>query len=204
VTRRKEDRFPCCSFLVLSHTTGSSFIFIFSAPVFEPIVNAPALGSFIVIVVVFSLLQMRIRAVEEAVERRKAALVQLRAVKSKELSSVGDERPDANAVAAALREYEDALRGEENMRTLLPGVQIVAPNRPAATSAEDVIAAKQFLGIDLDPARNEGKEERMGWSAGSIAVLAVVALSQLALLYMLSFDPMESYGFLGGNTPPSS
>jgi hypothetical protein len=147
---------------------------------------------------------MRIRAVEEAVERRKAALAQLRVVKSKELSSVGDERPDASAVAAALREYENALRGEENMRTLFPGVKIVAPNGPAAASAEDVIAAKQFLGIDLEPARNDDKEETKGLSAGSIALLAVVALSQLALLYMLSFDPMASYGILGGNTPPSS
>lgn len=191
-------------FLALSHVVGSLFIFIFPAPVFEPVVNAPALGSFLAIVIVFSLLQMRIRAVDEAVERRKAALVQLRVVKSKELSSVGDERPDATAVAGALREYEDALRGEENMRTLLPGVQIVAPNQPAASSAEDVIAAKQFLGIDLEPAQNHDKEERKGLSAGSIAVLAVVALSQLALLYMLSFDPMGSYGILGGNNSPSS
>jgi hypothetical protein len=158
------------------------------------------LASFLVIVIVFSLLQMRIREVESAVERRKVALVQLRVVKSKELSSAGKDRPDSTVVAGALKEYEDALQGEENLRTLLPGVRIVAPGRSAASSAEDVRAAKQFLGIDLEPVQND-EEDRKGLAAGSVAILAVVALSQLGLLYMLSFDPMDA---LGGNPPLSS
>lgn len=143
---------------------------------------------------------MRIREVEGAVERRKVALVQLRVVKSKELSSAGKDRPDSTVVAGALKEYEDALQGEENLRTLLPGVRIVAPGRSATSSAEDVRAAKQFLGIDLEPVQNDDKEDRKGLAAGSVAILAVVALSQLGLLYMLSFDPMAA---LGGSPPMS-
>ena len=167
----------------------------------------PALGSFLIILLVFSLLQWRISAVEKAAGRRKEALEQLRVVKSKELSSVGDARPDAEMVSNALREYENALNEEKSLRTVVPGVRIVAPNGPAENSYEDIAAAKQFLGVDLEPGR-EKEEERTGLSTGAVAVLAVVALSQLGLLYMLSFDPMGAYTSLGGqppaDLPPSS
>jgi len=178
-----------------SHTCLSSAVENSSAQVvFEPVVNVPALGSFLFIAIVFSFLIARVRAVEGAVERRKAALAQLRQVKSMELSS-GD--ADTDTVAKALKEYENALQSEEDLRTLIPGVRIVAPNQPAGSNEEDVAAARQFLGIDLEKTSSIPKdEERKGLSAGSVAVLAVVALSQIALLYMLSFDPMETYSTL--------
>lgn len=169
--------------------------------VFEPVVNVPALGSFLFISIIFSFLILRVRQVEQAVERRKAALADLRETKSKELSS-GNERPNADTVARALKEYEDALKSEENLRTLIPGVRVVAPNQPAGSNEEDVAAAKQFLGIDLAESSSSQKDEdRKGLSAGSVAILAVVALSQLALLYMLSFDPMDTFSTLGGAPP---
>ena len=176
-----------------------------SAQVFEPIVNVPALGSFLFIAIVFSFLILRVRQVENAVERRKAALAELRLVKSQELSGgVSDEA----AVAKALKEYEDALNSEEDARVIVPGVRVVAPNQPAARNEEDVAAARQFLGIDLSDesssasASSKKEEERTGLSTGSVAVLAVVALSQIALLYMLSFDPMDTFNTLGGSPPP--
>lgn len=176
--------------------------------VFEPVVNIPALGSFLFIAIVFSFLILRVRAVEQAVERRKAALSDLRQVKSAELSSSSAEtRPDADTVKRALQEYQDALKSEDELRTLIPGVRVVAPNQPAGANEEDVAAARQFLGIDLDSAPKE-EEEKKGLSTGSVAILAVVALSQIALLYMLSFDPMETYNSFGGpppaDIPPSS
>jgi hypothetical protein len=181
-----------------------------SAQVFEPVVNLPALGSFLFIAVVFSSLILRVRAVDQAAERRKAALVDLRRVKSLELSS-SDRRPDADTVARALKEYEDALKSEEDLRTLIPGVRVVAPNQPAGSDEQDIAAARQFLGIDLDESssasRKGAEEERKGLSAGAVAILATVALSQLALLYMLSFDPMDVYSSIGPpppDLPPTS
>lgn len=174
-----------------------------SAQVFEPIVNVPALGSFLFIAIVFSFLILRVRQVENAVERRKAALTELRQVKSQELSGGVSE----SAVAKALKEYEDALNSEEDARVIIPGVRVVAPNQPAARNEEDVAAARQFLGIDLSDessasASSKKEKERTGLSTGSVAVLAVVALSQIALLYMLSFDPMDTFNTLGGSSPP--
>lgn len=181
-----------------------------TAQVFEPVVNIPALGSFVFIAIVFSFLIMRVRQVEEAVERRKRALADLRQVKSNELASGNVAE---GTVASALKEYEDALKSEDNLRTILPGVRVVAPNQSAATNEEDVAAARQFLGIDLDESSSASttrrdEAERTGLSAGSVAVLIVVALSQLALLYMLSFDPMDAFNSFGGappgDLPPSS
>ena len=183
-----------------------------SVQVFEPVVNIPALSSFLVIAVIFSSLILRVRSVEQAAERRKAALVDLRRVKSMQLSaSSDDDRPDADKVARALKEYEDALKSEEDLRTLIPGVRVVAPNQSAGSNEQDITAARQFLGIELNESsspRENNEEEREGLSAASVAILTVVALSQLALLYMLSFDPMDAYSTPGGlpplDLPPSS
>lgn len=158
-----------------------------TAQVFEPVVNFPALGSFLVIVVVFSLLQFRILQVNEAAERRKEALAQLRSIKARELSSA-DNRPSPEQIQQALEGFEQAIKNEESLRTVIPGIRIVAPN---ASSEEDVRAAKQFLGLDL---RTESAvNEPGGLSTGAIGVLVLVGISQVALLYMLSFDPMKAH-----------
>jgi len=174
------------------------------AQVFEPVINIPALGSFLLIVVVFSLLQIRISQVNEAAVRRKEALTELRRIKSSELSSEGKDRPTSEQIQQALQCYETSLSNEESLRTIIPGIRIVAPNGPVSSSQEDIRAAKQFLGIDLstDSTGNETRQE--GFSFGAVAVLAIVALSQLCLLYMLSFDPMTAndvYTTIGGDPP---
>lgn len=162
--------------------------------VFEPILNVPALASFLVVAVIFLFLSFRINAIGQAVNRRKTVLAELRTLKANELSSDGDDRPSAEALSKATKEYETALRAEEELRTVVPGVRLAAPDA-AGNTEEDVVAAKRFLGIDLKPGREidqPTKEEGGGLSNGAIAVLAVVALSQVALLCLLSFDPMAA------------
>lgn len=174
--------------------------------IFEPVVNTPALGSFLFIAIGFLLLQLRIGAIKKAVSRRQTALEELRAIKANELFDAGVNRPSAEALSVALVEYESALQNEENMRTLIPGVRLRAPNN-VRNSEKDVSAAKQFLGVDLKPTENnvpEASEGKDGLSAGAVAVLVLVALSQIALLYMLSFDPMTAssvFTDLGGAPP---
>ena len=116
------------------------------------------------------------------------------------------------SVRAALDEYEAALREELSLRQIVPGVRIVAPGDPRSAEA-DLAAARQFLGLEINDAgelvapvadaedaavvqmssssKKEG-EEGEGISTGSKAVLLAVAMLQLGLLYLLSFDPMKA------------
>jgi len=188
---------------------------------FEPTVNTPALVSFVIIAVIFSLLQLRINGISRAVSRRSAALTALRDVKASELTvpDVGKgEGVSVDVVAAAVKEYEAALEEEEAMRTVFPGVRIVAPNA-AGRSAEDVAAARQFLARDLkSEAGITSEEDRMpgnkemeleddpkrGFSNVAIGTLALVAFSQILLLFILSLDPMKAndvFTELGGPPP---
>ena len=136
-------------------------------------------------------------------------------------------------VQDAIKAYELALKEELNLRTIIPGVRIVAPN-DAARREEDIAAAKQFLDWDIladerqqsyideksnsndkmdsDEVRNsllmqsrrrfDGKEEsntssssnneKSSMSNGAKAILLTVAVSQIALLILLSLDPMSA------------
>lgn len=209
--------------------------FISVQTTFEPQVNTPALFSFLFIVVTYSLLQLRINGVRDAADRRKIALDSLRLVKSAQFSEIN--KPSEEEVIAAETLYRNALTDELDLRTIIPGVRIAAPNDPQKKE-EDIAAAKQFLGIDLSLPEDEdnddgrifrrtegngedgmekerkrlllqsrrrsdeksvgstssGKEEEgegEGISMGGKMILLVVALSQIFLLFMLSFDPMK-------------
>ncbi len=217
--------------------------------------NTPALSAFVIIAVVFSLLQLRINQVRDAGERRQEALAMLRSVKSAQLdaaefeSSTDKLKPSEEEVQAALDAYKNSLQEELDLRTIIPGVRIVAPNDPKRRE-EDIAAAKQFLGWDLADLEREGtiseekekaimdsrtraqpssssktsKDELLlqsrrrfdgknekndevqegGMSNGAKAVLFSVALVQILLLIVLSFDPMTAnnvFTSLGGEPP---
>ncbi len=166
-------------------------------------------------------------------------------------------------VKDAIKAYETALKEELNLRTIIPGVRIVAPN-DASRREEDIAAAKQFLGWDIDildaDERNdrsstggsddnnfenddeqkqqlqrmernkklmqsrrrfdgeEGntstsptKSENQPMSNGAKAILLTVVATQIALLGLLSLDPIsannvftEIAGNPPENIPPSS
>ena len=109
---------------------------------FEPVLNTPAATSFIIIAIVFTLLQLRINAVSSAAKRRSTALEELRKIESLQLSE-----PDGieDQVNKAKLEYETALRNELDLRTIIPGVRIVAPGDPKR-DAEERANAMRFLG----------------------------------------------------------
>lgn len=173
--------------------------------------------------------------------RREEALALLRQVKSEQLDLPSQKRNNdaindeiiltmEQRVTNATKAYEDALKDELNLRTIIPGVRIVAPN-DAARREEDIVAAKQFLNWDIDQLvennndrqymenddesnntnllmqsrrRFDGKDEKISsdmsssssenvtMSNGAKVVLLTVALSQIALLFLLSFDPMSA------------
>lgn len=168
---------------------------------FEPVLNVEAAASFAVIAIVFTLLQLRINAVGNAAQRRSSALEALRRAESLQLSST-DEGADER-VTLAKKEYESALTEEMNLRTIIPGVRIVAPNDPKRDE-EERAAAKRFLGWeasefgddDLDegnPVAKSTEEDNAGMSNGAKVILFGVGSMLIALLWTLSLDPMQVF-----------
>jgi hypothetical protein len=171
---------------------------------FEPIINVPAAAAFLLIAVVFTLLQIRINAVSDASKRRSRALEALRRVESLQLSGSDDslKRPNEVDVSSARQEYESALREELDLRKIIPGVRIVAPNDPKR-DAEQRAAAKRFLGWDGNEFDDEdeitdsgglqqGSKEEKELTGGAKFVLFGVASTLILLLWTLSFDPMST------------
>jgi len=128
------------------------------------------------------------------------------------------DRPTEEQVMQAKKEYENALKAELDLRTIVPGVRIVAPNDPKRDE-EERAAAKRFLGwgndeFGDDPADessqldNAGCSKQGGSNAGlstsAKAVLAGVASVLIILLWTLSFDPMvadQVFTSVGGSPP---
>ncbi|KAL3758266.1 hypothetical protein ACHAWU_005347 [Discostella pseudostelligera] len=188
-------------------------------PEFEPVLNVEAASSFIIIAVLFTLLQIRVSAISNASQRRSNALIALRNAESMLLSGDGrssysndnysstdrDKGEKSNRyltmVTAAKNEYENALRDEMKLRTIVPGVRIIAPDDPRRNE-EERAAAKRFLGWgseefgdDADaPAptiSSDNENLRIdSLPSGAKLILVGVASMLLVLLYTLSFDPM--------------
>ena len=199
---------------------------------FEPVLNTQAACSFAIIAIVFTLLQLRINAVGNAAQRRSAALETLRRVESLQLSGATNEginisdRPTEEAVLQAKLEYENALKDELDLRTVIPGVRIVAPNDPKRDE-EERAAAKRFLGwgeeefgdepdvdadtdsIGLDDKSNgmdiqQNESSNTGLTGTAQAILFGVASMLIVLLWTLSFDPMvadQVFTTVGGSPP---
>jgi hypothetical protein len=184
---------------------------------FEPVLNLPAFGTFLFIVVVFGLLQIRTSQVEAIVQERNRTMANLRALKAQQVSGGGDNPADPVVLQAALDEFERAVQTEERLRNIIPGVVRIVPPSAANDAREQEArrAARQFLGRDYDIGKAEAKEDELsnpsnnanrrggggggeegsvgrGLPPAAIAVLVIVFVSQLALLLFLSQDPMAS------------
>mmetsp|Transcript_8606 Transcript_8606/g.19342 ORF Transcript_8606/g.19342 Transcript_8606/m.19342 type:complete len:283 (+) Transcript_8606:104-952(+) len=202
---------------------------ISSIPQFEPVLNTQAASSFVIIAIVFTLLQLRTNAVSNAAKRRSSALEALRKAESLQLSASdggmnASDRPTEEQVTLAKAEYENALKEELDLRTIVPGVRIVAPNDPTSDKKERA-AAKRFLGwesddfgddpgddIDINSLgfeetsnRNvQNNEKGAGLSNIAKLILFGVASMLIVLLWTLSFDPMvadQIFTTAGGNPP---
>lgn len=127
----------------------------------------------------------------------------------------------------AKKKYENALREEMDLRTIVPGVRIVAPNDPKRDE-EERAAAKRFLGWGSDEFgddeegegggdiinNNLGQENingdiqkegsTSGLSNSANFLLFGVASMLIVLFWTLSFDPMvadQVFTTMGGNPP---
>jgi len=85
-----------------------------------------------------------------AVTRKNQALIALRKIKAAQLDNSNTNRKinedsSSSLVLLALQEYENALKQEMQLRTILPGIRLIAPN-DSRQNQEDVAAAALFLG----------------------------------------------------------
>ena len=161
---------------------------------FEPQADWTAVGTFVSIMVVFGLLVKRTLAVEQTVVEREAALAVVRRLKAQSLQGSGS----ALELQEALGRYEVAVRKEERLRNIIPGVvRIVPPSSGSAVEESARDAAKQFLGKDYDigiPKREDNPSGRLPYLA--LGILVVLGMSLTGLLFLLSFDPMTDSSFL--------
>eukprot|EP00980_Cylindrotheca_fusiformis_P022627 scaffold9523_cov103-Cylindrotheca_fusiformis.AAC.4 len=169
-----------------------------SPDVFEPKLDFPAFSTFLIISVVFTALIVRTSQVEGGVQERKRALAKLREVKSKELA--GDHSIDETAVDNALEEYEKAVREEEKLRDIIPGVVRIVPPSSADKKEEEARAvAQRFLGNDFDIGTSK-REEVENRNVPTLALVAVLALFifQGAVFFMAYDDLMAGSSMTGG------
>jgi hypothetical protein len=162
--------------------------------VFEPTLDVTAFGVFVVISVVFTALIVRTNQVENVVQDRNQALEKLREVKSKELAN--DETITERDIQTALKEYENAVRKEEDLRNLIPGVVRIVPPSSANKKEEDAsLIAKRFLGKDFDIGTSK-RDEVENRNVPTLALVAVLLLliSQGALFVIASDDLIAGGG----------
>ena len=165
---------------------------------FEPILNVPALVTFLFITTIFTALILRTNQVEDAVRLRKQRLEELRILKTKEISNdVGSSIVSSEDVQESLHLYEDAVQREESLRQIVPGVRIVPPSSNDRKEEEASLIAKQLLGKDYNIGREQrvdeyDDEEQQRKNNGklpnvAIGILLMVGLSQVGLLAFLNF-----------------
>eukprot|EP00548_Thalassiothrix_antarctica_P016469 CAMPEP_0194188264 /NCGR_PEP_ID=MMETSP0154-20130528/54358_1 /TAXON_ID=1049557 /ORGANISM="Thalassiothrix antarctica, Strain L6-D1" /LENGTH=202 /DNA_ID=CAMNT_0038908573 /DNA_START=210 /DNA_END=818 /DNA_ORIENTATION=+ len=111
-----------------------------SSTSFEPVVDVPSLLATMLVLIGALLLRLRQSAIAQAAKDRKVALECLRDAKKKELNL----EISSDDARMAVVMYEKALEKEEQLRTLLPGVRLKAPDNPQR-SKENQDAVIQFL-----------------------------------------------------------
>jgi hypothetical protein len=184
---------------IVSHDnlTSSALTSTYDPVVFEPVLNVPALGTFLFVMVIFGLLSIRTNQVEQAVQERNSALKELREAKSKELSG----GKEVN-VQQALEQFDKAMEKEESLRTIIPGVRIVPPSNGNKAEEEARVAARQFLDKDVAIGASKQEEGDGRLPMAALGVLTLLAASLVVLLVFLSLDPVTSNNVLdsvGGN-----
>merc|ERR1711865_1038059 len=144
---------------------------------FEPVLNVPALVASLGILVGAAVLRWRQSSIATAAEQRIQARQRLRELKTQELTRGGGNN-DAQ-IQQAVWNYEQALQKEGQLRTVVPGIALRAPNNPI-NSEQDQQAIQQFL-----------KKKNRG-SAGSGSKAVQIQEANLQTLQQLPQQPQQS------------
>ena len=98
-------------------------------------------------------------------------------LKSKKIA--GDESISTEDIELSLQEYEKAVRKEQQLRNIIPGlIRIVPPSAGNLAEEEASIIAKQLLGKEYDI----GVEKRELTETGKLSPIAIGALAFVSIL----------------------
>jgi hypothetical protein len=186
---------------------------------FEPVLNVPQLGAFLFIAIIFVMLQLRIRSIEDAAQKRTIALDKVRKLKTQSLSSSStgqDTAVTSNEVMNAIDEYRQRYEEVERLRELIPGIRIVQPPSQTMTRQrmdDNIAGAQQFLGIvpemnvqqQQNNNNNDNNELQMndknndnsnsnteGLTILQQAAIVFILVTQCSLFFLLLLDPMSN------------
>lgn len=159
---------------------------------FSPVLNVPALSSFLVISGIFLFLQLRIRSIGKAADQRTEALGELRSMKARELAG----KASPVEVEHALENYREAYDRVESLRDVVPGARIAPPPSQSLSRErmeDNVAGARQFLGVETEStSQNDSDDTEKSLPLPLTLLLAVVAASQIGVLVLLSIDPVTN------------
>lgn len=148
----------------------------------SPMLNVPEMVSYLLLTALFAALMMRTSQVEDAAKTRKRMQDEVRAMKLREM---GEGPVSVEQNQRTLQRYEDAVRKEEALRTVLPGVRIRPPSARGQKEEEARALARRYLGREFDI--GVPKPESETDPSMALGVVAAVALGQLFLMvaYMM-------------------
>lgn len=148
----------------------------------SPMLNVPEMVSYLLLTALFAALMMRTSQVEDAAKTRQRMQDEVRAMKLREM---GEGPVSAEQNQRTLQRYEDAVRKEEALRTVLPGVRIRPPSARGQKEEEARVLAQRYLGRDFDI--GVPKPESETDPSMALGVVAAVFLGQLFLMvaYMM-------------------
>jgi len=185
-----------------STITGSNVAY---ATEFSATVDPSASSAVLFVMLVFGALKFRTDSISSAAANRMELAKKLKVARIRRITGedgIGTEQ--VGAYAAAELAYRDALDRESRLRTVLPGIEMMSPRSPV----EDMRKESRELLPDLksqyreESDRREAEDLRPTYSKAplggrhisvfEVLMLSVVGLSQIALLVLFTYDPMES------------
>jgi len=197
--------------LLLSEAPFPPGSYVTTAPEFSAEIDPSASSAFLLIMVVFGALKLRADSISSVAKDRKALAVELKAARIRRITGEdGIVKDGVVSYAVAELAYRDALDREDRLREVLPGIRVVSPT---ASLDEMRKESRELLpdlklrdgeevdngdsqqlkpGFSMERKGGDDASQDSGTSVGQILILAIVGLSQIALLFMLSFDPMQA------------
>jgi len=172
---------------------------------FSATIDPGASSAVLFVILTLGALKFRTESISSAAKERKELAKKLKAARIRRITGEDGIGTEGGAYAAAELAYRDALDKESRMRTVLPGIEFMSPIAPVEEMRKESIELLPDLKSQYQNELNERAEDhrpsyskdpkRLGERPISIfemLMLSVVSLSQIALLVLFTYDPMQS------------
>jgi len=186
-----------------STLTGSNVAY---ATEFSATVDPNASSVVLFIMLVFGALKFRTDSISSAAKDRKEFAKKLKVARVHRITGEVGIGTEGGAYAKAELAYRDALDKENKLRTILPRIEMMNPGAPVEDmrkESQELLPDLKFQYWDESERRNladlkptySKEPEKLGESRISVfevLMLSVAGLSNIALLFLFTYDPMQS------------